>query len=90
MKYHGTVFDVTGQFPSLPVSRSGYALRDLHLNVVEPNRVLDVVHGMKVGLWSLKTIMVERHLLLAPCLGFARSPEEQEGRVSLLFVMFLG
>ena len=39
MKYHGTVFDVTGQFPSLPVSRSGYALRDLNLNVV------DVVQG---------------------------------------------
>ena len=44
---------------------------------------------VKVGLWSLKTIMVERHMLLMPCLSFARSPEEQEGRVGLLLVTFL-
>ena len=41
LKYHGTVFDVTRQFPSPPVSRSGYALRDLNLNVVD----VDVVQG---------------------------------------------
>ena len=35
---------------------------------------------VKVGLWSLKTIMVERRLLLAPCLGFLRGLEEQEGK----------
>ena len=59
---------------------------------LSPIRVLDVVHGREggfVGLWSLKTIMVERHLLLVPCLSFARSPEEQEGRVGLLLVTFL-
>ena len=44
---------------------------------------------VKVGFWTLKTIMVERRLLRAPYLGFLRGLEEKEGRAGLLLVTFL-
>ena len=78
MKYHGTVFDVTRQLPSLPVSRRGYALRDLNINVVEPHPGTGRCPRWVCGA-LLKAIMVERYLLLALCLGFVRGLEEQEG-----------
>ena len=57
---------------------------------LSPFRVLDVVHGSEGGFVELEDHNGGAPLASRSVPRLTRSPEEQEGRVGLLFVMFLG